>query len=469
MDLIIILIISVIVVGLGTVFFWIQRYKRCPSDKILVIYGKTRSGRSSNCIHGGAAFVWPVLQDFQWLDLTPIPIDISLTGALSKQNIRVNTPSTFTVGISTETGVMENAAERLLGLNMQAIREQASDIIFGQMRVVIATMDIEEVNANRDLLIEKITNGVEVELKKVGLKLINVNIKDITDESGYIDALGKEASSRAINDAKVSVAERERDGEIGSAEAERERRIQVSSARAIATEGENLAKIKVAQSDAQRREQEAEAERLAVAAEKVKSAEAFKEAYAAETEAERARAIRDQASQHANIVIPAEIEKMKIETLAEADAEKIRRLKKGEADGIQAMMEAEAKGTLAALQSKAEGFARIVQAAGGAELASNLLITEQLPQLVAEQVKAIANLKIDSVTVWDSGKGEDGKNDTANFVSGLVGALPPLHQITKNVGIELPEFLGKLTENPAEAAKLLEQGKEAEAAKKKEE
>ncbi|MDC0156424.1 SPFH domain-containing protein [Verrucomicrobia bacterium] len=468
MDFIVILIISLIVVGLGTVFFWIQRYKRCPSDKILVIYGKTQGGRSSRCVHGGAAFVWPVLQDFQWLDLTPIPIDIELVGALSKQNIRVSTPSTFTVGISTERGVMENAAERLLGLNMSAIQNQASDIIFGQMRVVIATMDIEEVNANRDLLIEKITNGVEVELKKVGLKLINVNIKDITDESGYIDALGKEASARAINEAKVSVAERERDGEIGSAQAERERRIEVSSAQATATEGENLAKIKVAQSDAQRREQEAEAERLAVAAEKVKSAEAFKEAYAAETQAERARADREQASQHANIVIPAEIEKMKIETLAEADAEKIRRLKKGEADGIQSLMEAEAKGTLAALQSKAEGFDRIVQAAGGADLASTLLVTEQLPQLVAEQVKAIANLKIDSVTVWDSGKGVGGKNDTANFVSGLVGALPPLHQITKNVGIELPEFLGKLSDNPAEAARLLEQGKKAEEAKKKE-
>ena len=468
MDFIVILIISLIIVGLGTIFFWIQRYKRCPSDKILVVYGKTQGGRSSRCVHGGAAFVWPVLQDFQWLDLTPIPIDISLTGALSKQNIRVNTPSTFTVGISTESGVMENAAERLLGLNMQNIREQASDIIFGQMRVVIATMDIEEVNANRDLLIEKITNGVEVELKKIGLKLINVNIKDITDESGYIDALGKEASARAINEAKVSVAERERDGEIGSAQAERERRIEVSSAQATATEGENLAKIKVAQSDAQRREQEAEAERLAVAAEKVKSAEAFKEAYAAETQAEQARASREQASQHANIVVPAEIEKMKIETLAEADAEKIRRLKKGEADGIQSLMEAEAKGTLAALQSKAEGFDRIVQAAGGADLASTLLVTEQLPQLVAEQVKAIANLKIDSVTVWDSGKGEGGKNDTANFVSGLVGALPPLHQITKNVGIELPEFLGKLSDNPAEAARLLEQGKKAEEAKKKE-
>jgi len=461
-------IIALVVIALGTIFFWIQRYKRCPADKVLVIYGKTRGNRSSHCVHGGAAFVWPVLQDFQWLDLTPIPIDISLTGALSKQNIRVNTPSTFTVGISTERGVMENAAERLLGLNMQMIREQASDIIFGQMRVVIATMDIEEVNANRDLLIEKITNGVEVELKKIGLKLINVNIKDITDESGYIDALGKEASARAINEAKVSVAERERDGEIGAAEAERERRVQVASAQATATEGENLAKITVAESDALRREKEAEAERLAVAAEKVKSAQAFQEAYAAETQAEKARADREQASQHANIVVPAEIEKMKIETLAEADAEKIRRLKKGEADGIQSLMEAEAKGTLAALQSKAEGFGQIVNSAGGADLAATLLVTEQLPQLVAEQVKAIANLKIDSVTVWDSGKGEDGKNDTANFVSGLVGALPPLHQVTKNAGIELPEFLGKLTENPAEAAKLLEQGKADPEPKKKE-
>ena len=223
MDFVLIGIISLIVVVLGTLVFFFSRYKRCPSDKVLVIYGKTGSGRSSKCVHGGASFVWPLIQDYQWLDLTPLPIDIALQGALSKQNIRVNTPSTFTVGVSTEAGVMENAAERLLGLDMQAVREQASDIIFGQMRVVIATMDIEAINADRDLLIEKITNGVEVELKKVGLRLINVNIKDITDESGYIDALGKEASSRAINEAKVSVAQRERDGEKGAAEAERER------------------------------------------------------------------------------------------------------------------------------------------------------------------------------------------------------------------------------------------------------
>ena len=455
-----ILTVSIVVIALGMIIFFFSRYQKCPSDRILVIYGKTKGGSSSKCLHGGAAFVWPVVQAFAYLDLTPMQIEIPLDGALSKQNIRVNTPSSFTVGISTDPGVMSNAAERLLGQPLGSIETLASDIIFGQMRVVIATMDIEAINADRDQLIERITQGVEGELTKVGLKLINVNIKDITDDSGYLDALGKEAASRATNDAKISVAQRERDGNIGEAEAQRDQRTQVSAAQATAVEGENLAKVKVAESDALRREREAEAERLASAAEKVKQAQALEEAYSSEMKAEQVRAEREKATQHANVVVPAQIEKAKIETLAEADAEKIRRLKKGEADGIQSLMEAEAKGTLAALQAKAQGFGEIVQSSGGeADDATLLLVTEQLPQLIEEQVKAISNLKIDSVTVWDSGKGEGGKNDTAEFVSGLVGALPPLHALTKNVGIELPEFLGKLSANPAEAAKIIEKAK----------
>jgi flotillin len=454
-----ILIISLAVIVLGMLIFFFSRYQKCPSDRILVIYGKTGKGQSSKCMHGGAAFVWPVIQAFEYLDLTPIPIDIPLEGALSKQNIRVNTPSTFTVGVSTDPGVMSNAAERLLGLQLTQIRDLAKDIIFGQMRVVIAGMEIEAINADRDMLIDRISDGVEGELRKVGLRLINVNIQDVTDDSGYLDALGKEAASRATNDAKIQVAERERDGNIGEASAQKEQRIQVSAAQASAVEGENLAKVKVAESDAARREREAEAERLASAAEKVKSAQALEEAYASEQKAETARSEREKATQYANVVVPAEIEKAKIETLAEADAEKIRRLKKGEADGIQAIMESEAKGTLAALQAKAQGLGDIVKMSGGADDATLLLVTEQLPDLIEQQVKAISNLKIDSVTVWDSGKGDDGKNDTANFMSGLVGALPPLHQLTKNVGIELPEFLGKLTEDPAGAAKLIEQAK----------
>ena len=430
-----------------TLFAFLRRYKRCPSDKILVVYGKIAGagqGLSAKCYHGGAAFIWPVIQDYRFLDLTPMTIDIKLEGALSKQNIRVNTPSTFTIGISTEPGVMENAAERLLDLDMKRVAELARDLIFGQMRVVLATMPIEEINADRDKLIENITSGVEVELKKVGLRLINVNIQDITDESGYIDALGKEAAARAINEAKVKVAEKERDGEIGSAEAERDRRVSVAQAQATAVEGENLSKIKVAQSNANRRTEEAEAERAASAAEKVKTAKALQEAYVAEEEAERQRAKREEATQSANVVVPAEIKKREVETLAEAEAERIRRTKRGEADGIRALLEAEADGQMAILSKKAEGFDRMVSAARGApELASLLMVTEQLPKLVEEQVKAISNLVIEKVTVWEGGRGEGGKTATADFVSGLVGALPPLHELAKNAGVELPEYLGR--------------------------
>jgi len=452
---------------IATAIAFATRYKRCPSDRLLVVYGKVAGGKSANCHHGGAAFIWPVIQGYQWLDLTPLPIDIRLEGALSKQNIRVNTPSTFTVGISTEPGIMENAAERMLGLGLAEIKELAKDIIFGQMRVVIATMDIEEINADRDKLIANISTGVEVELKKVGLRLINVNVQDITDASGYIDALGQEAASKAIAEAKIKVAQAERDGDIGAADASRDQRIRVADANAKATEGENTAQVEIANSNAQRRMKEAEAERAASAAEKVKAAQALQEAYAAEQASEVERAKREKATQQANVVVPAEIAKEKAIVDAEARAESIRRTQQGEADAVRLEKQAEADGLKAVKQAeadglrfkllaeaegtgqilikKAKGFTEVVNAAGNdKDLATQLLLIEQMPKLVEEQAKAIANLKFDKITVWDNGKnGEGGKGSTADFVSGLVGSLPPLHEITQNAGVELPAFLGK--------------------------
>lgn len=250
----------------------LSRYRKCPSDKILVIYGKVGSdkngqARSAKCVHGGAAFIMPIIQSYQFMDLTPISINVDLKNALSKQNIRVDVPSRFTVGISTEPGIMQNAAERLLGLRMNEIQELAKDIIFGQLRLVVATMEIEEINNDRDKFLVAVSNNVEIELKKIGLRLINVNVTDINDESGYIEALGKEAAAKAINDAKKSVAEKDRDGEIGQANAQRDQRIQVAAANALAIKGENESKIEVAQSEALRREKEAESMRLATAAE----------------------------------------------------------------------------------------------------------------------------------------------------------------------------------------------------------
>jgi len=431
------------------IFSFFKRYKRCPSDRILVVYGKVGKGvgtesRSAKCIHGGAAFIWPIIQDYAFLDLTPISIEINLTNALSKQNIRVDVPSRFTVGVSTESGVMTNAAERLLGLSQEDISNLAKDIIFGQLRLVVATMDIEEINSNRDKFLAAVSSNVEAELNKIGLKLINVNVTDINDESGYIQALGKEAAAKAINDAKKSVAEKNRDGSIGEANAHQEQRVQVAAADASAVEGENKAKVTVANSDASRREKEAEAERLAVAAEKVTQARALEEAYAAEQLAEKARATRDKASQTADIVVPAQIDKEKIEIAAEAIAEQTRRHAKGEADAIYMKMEAEAKGIYEILSKQAEGFDKIVNAAGDdAKDAVMLMIADKLPELVSTQVEAIKNIKIDKVTVWENGGGKDGKTSTANFMQGMMGSIPPMEELFKMAGMELPTYLGK--------------------------
>ncbi|MBC5840888.1 MAG: flotillin family protein [Flavobacteriaceae bacterium] len=482
---IIIIVVAVFIIFV-TFLTLISRYKRCPSDKILVIYGRT-GGTSAKCVHGGGAFIWPVIQDYQYLDLKPLSIEANLTNALSRQNIRVDVPCRFTIAISTETESMNTAAERLLGLSPEQIQELAKDILFGQLRLVIATMTIEEINSDRDKFLDNISKNVDSELRKIGLKLINVNVTDIKDESGYIEALGKEAAAKAINEAKISVAEQEKIGEtgkamadrekdvqiaethrdrdvkiaitnkdrevsiaaafkdesIGKAEAQRDTRVKTSEANAIAIKGENEARIAIAQSEAARREREAEALRTALASEKVQSARALEESYVAEQKAEEARAERERSTQNANIVIPAQIAKQKAIIDAQAEAEKTRELAKGEADAIFAKMEAEAKGLYEILTKQAEGYKEVVAAAGGDPTkAFQLLLIEKLPELVKTQVEAVKNIKIDKITVWDSGNnGDNGAGSTANFVSGMMKTVPPLNDLFNMAGLNLPTYL----------------------------
>lgn len=480
----IIMIVVIAIFLFATIAALISRYKRCPSDKILVVYGKT-GGSSAKCIHGGGAFIWPVIQDYAYLDLKPISIEANLTNALSRQNIRVDVPCRFTIAISTEADSMNNAAERLLGLVPEQIQELAKDILFGQLRLVIATMTIEEINSDRDKFLDNISKNVDTELKKIGLKLINVNVTDIKDESGYIEALGKEAAAKAINEAKISVAEQEKIGEtgkaaanrerdisiaelhrerdvkmamtqkdkeisiasankeesIGKAEADRDTRVKIAEANAIAIKGENESRIEIANSEAQRREKEAEALRIATSAEKVQQAKALEESYLAEQKAEHARSERERSSQLANVVVPAEIAKRRAIIEAEADAEKIKARARAEADAIYAKMEAEAKGLYEILTKQAEGYEQVVKAAGGDPTkAFQLLLIEKLPELVKTQVEAVKNIKIDKITVWDSGNGENGGN-TANFVSGMMKTVPPLNDLFNMAGLNLPTYL----------------------------
>lgn len=483
-----------------TILFLASRYKRCPSDQILVVFGKVEKGKSSKTMHGGGAFIWPLIQDYSYLSLTPMTISIPLENALSLQNIRIHVPSTFTVGVSTSPEIMSNAAERLLHLDQIAIEEMAKEIIFGQLRLTVASLTIEQINQDRESFLESVRHNVEPELNKIGLHLINVNITDITDESDYIAALGKKAASEAINQAKVDVAKQDKMGSIGEADAYRERDIQVAVALAQAEKGKKEAEadqriyvqekeaeavigeekarrerdiqVAIAQADAEKGKKQAQADQRvyvqgqeseAVKGEnlananianynaelEVKRAEALQKAEVARFEAQvniqKALYKSEQERLRAEEVVRQEIEKNKIEIAAEAEAERVRREAKGVADGILLKYEAEAAGMRKLLEAKADGYRSLVESVeGDAQAAATLLMIEKLEELVSRQVEAIRNLKIDKITVWDSG-GKDGSS-TANFISGLFKSLPPLQDISEMAGFELPEYLGKMAD-----------------------
>ena len=451
-----------LIAGFGLIFAFgiillVTRYKRCASDEILVVYGRVGGGKASRCIHGGATLVWPLIQDWKKLSLIPMTINIPLTNALSQENIRINVPSTFTVGISTDPLIMNNAAERLLHLQPNQIESMASEIIFGQLRLTVASLTIRQINADRDRFFELIRENVGHELNKLGLNLINVNITDITDDSDFIESIGQKAAAGAVNAAKADVAAANRDGDIGQAEANRTRDIQVAENQAAAEigkkgadasqrkevaaleanaiEGENTSRANIAEYNATLAEKEAEAMQRAEVARRT-----------AEMEVQKAQYMLEQERLKAEEIVREEIAKTQIEIAAEAEAERQRRVASGEADAILAKYRAEAEGVQAVLEAKAAGYSNLVASAGGdAKAAATLLMVEKIEDIVARQVEAISNLQIDKITVWDSAGG-NGEGSTANFVSSLIHSLPPVHDVAKMAGVDLPDYLGSMKE-----------------------
>jgi flotillin len=485
----------------------VTRYKRCPSNKILVVYGKVGGGQASRCMHGGGAFVIPLIQDYDFLDLEPIQIEIPLRGALSAENIRVNVPSVFTVAIGTEPGIMQNAAIRLLGLEPAQVEAQARDIIFGQLRQVIASMQITEINRDRDAFLSSIQKQMEPELRKVGLVLINVNITDITDESGYIEAIGRKAAATAVQQAEIDVAEQVKKGQVGVAnanrerdvmvaeadkerhigtkaaereqvvriagldrdekvgqqkaaferdaqiaDADREKRVKVADADSLAVKGENEAKAVIARAEAELQVQRAEAFQRGETSRRVAEAEVLRAQYEAQAISARAEAFKVEAEQTAALVAPARAQKARITVDAEAEAEKRRIEAEGEAKAIFARLEAEARGQYEILAKKGEGLGRIVQACGGPEAAFQMLMLEHLEHLSENAAKAIQNIKFDKIVVWEGG-GQNGRSSTADFISGMAKTMPPMLQVMRDIGgVELPEALVKLGSDQAHGA-----------------
>lgn len=495
-----ILALAIAVLFVGSLLFLKSQYKRCPSNRILVIWGRgKKAGQATKTIHAGAQFVIPLLEDYAYLSLEPVQIEIPLRGALSVENIRVNVPSVFTVAIGTEPALMQQAAIRLLGLSVGEIRKQAEEMIFGQLRQVIASMRIDEINRDRDTFLEHIQRSLEPELAKLGLQLINVNITDITDESGYIDAIGQKAASEAIQKARGDVADNEKMGEVRVATAEREKsvsvaearkeqaigirkagrdqaiqvaelekeqavgekaaafareaqvklaeremRVRVSEADAAAISGENLAQATVAASQAELAVKRAEAYQIGESRKREAEAAVLEIQNRAMAKAALADAERVEAEKRAQLEAPAKAEKARTIVEAEAEAERKRIDARAQADAIYAKLEAEARGQYEILAKKGDGLKQIITACGGSKEAFQILLLEHLDNLAEASSRAISNIKFDKVVVWENG-GKDGQGNTAGFLSNMANTLPPMLQVLKDIGgIELPESLVKL-------------------------
>ena len=360
-------------------------------------------------------------------------------------------------------------------------------------------MRIEEINRDRDVFLSSIQASLEPELKKIGLVLINVNIKDITDESGYIEAIGRKAAATAIQQASVDVAVETKRGAIGVAEAEREQaievanankvrdigtseaereravriadlekernvgqrtaeleqkalvqdqerqmRIAVADANAKAVVGENDSKAEVAQANAELRIQEADAYERAETRHREAQAAVLEAQYRAEARAAEAEASKIEAETRAQLEATSRAEKAKTIVDAEAAAEQRKIEAQAEAAAVYATLEAEARGQYEILAKKGEGLRRIVDSCGGAQQAFQMLMLEHIEALSETAAKAISNIKFDKVVVWDSGTSKEG-NGAANFVRGMGSALPPMLEMMKDIGgVEMPEFFGKM-------------------------
>lgn len=432
------------VVIILTIIGVLSRYRRCKPNQVLVVYGKTGGEKkSAKLYHGGAAFVLPIIQSYDVLSMEPMQIDCKLTGALSSQNIRVDVPTTITVAISTNPEIMQNAAERLLGMDTESTENLITDIVYGQMRLIIAEMTIEKLNSDRDEFLDKARKNIDNELNKLGLYLLNINISDIRDEAGYIMNLGKEAESRALNEAQANIEEQEKLGAIKIAVQQKEKETAVANTKkeqeiqiactekekeTIVAETKKEKEIALALTDKEKQigVAQADRDRAAVIAKTLTDKESAIVRSKAELEVNKAEAERmeevgknkAEADKEAAIAIQNSEAQIK-----KAEAEAAAHLAKAEAEAkaIQMKLEAEAEGKKKSLMAEADGFKAMVEAAeSNPQIAIQYKMVNQWKEIAGEQVKAFEHINLGNITVFDGGQ-----NSTGNFLNNVVKTVAP--------------------------------------------
>ena len=383
-----------------------------PPNRAAVLTGRRRRLASGEAVGyrsviGGRTLRVPIIETVQHISLETFPIEISVANAFSKGNIPLNIEAIAAVKIASEPEtVFNNAVERLLEKTEGEIRDMAKDTLMGNLRGVLATLTPEEVNEDRLGFAKALSEDAGEDLAALGFHLDVLKIQNVSDERGYLEAIGRKRAAEAV-----------RDAEIAEADAAAETRQRQANARQAAETTEAQANVAIAEAQNQLRVRKAELDREAQIVERTAKVKAQESEVEAQKSLESRRVEREKLRLQADVVEPANAERTAAMARAEGDAASVLEQGRASAEVLQMLYQ---------------------QVKGGGDQAFAVLLAEKLPQLLRTSVDAVQGVDIDRVVVLDSGSG-DGVSGAVN--QRVRGALGTMEAIASAVGLDLESVL----------------------------
>jgi len=405
-------------VGLGIIAIFVlvafikANLRICHPNEILVFSGRKRRLKDGTeagyrVIKGGRGLRIPIVESVTKLPLNIIPIDLELTGALTSGVIPINIQAMANVKIAgSEQEGLSNALERFLGKNISDISQVAKETIEGSLRGVLAALTPEEANSNRLSFAERVAAEARTDLMRLGLVLDTLKIKHISDDQGYLEAVGRRKNAEVRRDARITEATAEAEARLVAAEAKKKGDVAEATAEMSIVEAEN--ELRVKRADLASKANAAEA-RAQVAGDIARISE--------EQKREEQRITMNTHKYEAEMIVPARAEKEAKELRAVGDAARIAEDGRATAEAVRVLREQWEK-----------------------DDTRELFLIQQLPDILDKVTRVIAdNLRIDKITIVDSGNG----HGMPSYVKGIAGSVAGMFEGIKNAtGLDIPDILG---------------------------
>lgn len=408
--------IAAALVFLGLLYYAITRFMNIGRPNEVMIFSGRRNrerlpdGRVVTVgyrkIFGGRAWRVPIMESVERMDLTSIPVKISVSNAYSKGGIPLMVAAISNVKISSDPRIVGNAIERFLGRSRDEVQRVARETLEGHLRQVLAEMTPEEVNEERLVFVEKLRLEAEDDLTKLGLQLDTLKIQHISDETGYLDSIGRKSIAEIIKRAEIAESDAEREAAQIEADAAGQAEIANQEAQKAILTSQNDMRKKVADLEAAARSEE---ERTIAAAQTAKAL--------AEQELQKVRSLLEQKRLDVDVVVPADAERQAKETLAKGKAAYVSEQGRATAEVLQMMNDV---WTDAGVKAK------------------EIYLIQHLESIISSVVDSVRKIRVGEVNLLDNGDGSSLPAYVKAYPAIVTAVLKELRTAT---GIDVPEML----------------------------